>query len=119
MNRNIIELTSKDFSGKIINTPVNPKRGIIMFKADWCGFCKRAKPEFEQSAKLLKGMFTFYIVDADKSPELIKRYDIQGFPTIKFVDNDGKIYKDYSGDRNVQSFLDTICLEASVCKKYK
>ena len=115
---NVIYLNEKSFTGKRIIKNTIPVRGIIMFGTEWCKFCRQTFPEFQKSAKLLKGTYTFYYVDCEKNKDLLKRFNIQGFPTIKFVDKNGNIYKDYSSDRSVKSFLDEICTESSICKKY-
>lgn len=39
---------------------------IIMFGADWCGFCREAKPEFIKAEKLYKGKVIFAYIDTDK-----------------------------------------------------
>jgi thiol-disulfide isomerase/thioredoxin len=92
-------------------TNVNPKKGgesgggevkIYFFFANWCPHCKTAKPEWEQFSKNYNhkeiGNYTILCIQMDctedpPKPEIadmIKKYDIQGYPTIKMV-KDGKV----------------------------
>ena len=64
---------------------------VDMIKADWCGYCKKAKPEFDKvkedhhgkSILGIPGFFNDY--DEKKDSDLIgkdKKYDVDGFPTF-------------------------------------
>ena len=114
-NSKVIELTTKDFVDKKIKN--TKQKGIILFGAPWCGYCVRTAPEFEKASKLMGNNYRFYYIDASKEKEIARRFKITGFPTIKYVDASGVIYKDFSGDRSSKSFLDNICTESSICKK--
>ena len=80
---------------------------FVMFKADWCGHCKRTMPEFEkleseniQGCKITK-------IDSDENPEIIKSSKVQGFPTLRFYPNglnNLSNYHEYNGERNVEGF---------------
>ena len=72
---------------------------IYLFSADWCPHCKTALPEWENFAhnynrKEINGYEISCINinctnDKDvKVIEYIKKYDIQGYPTIKMVKGD-------------------------------
>jgi len=82
------------------------KKTLVIFKANWCGHCQRAMPEFrkveEEGQK--SGKYDVMIVDADSEPELIKNEGVQGFPTIRLYPNglDGKKYMEYNGDRSAE-----------------
>jgi thiol-disulfide isomerase/thioredoxin len=69
---------------------------IYLFSADWCPHCKTALPEWENFAHNYNGKeINGYEIscvninctnDKDvKVIEYIKKYDIQGYPTIKMV----------------------------------
>ena len=57
---------------------------LILFYAPWCGHCKAFSPEYEKAAKALKGIFKIGAIDADKERSIGGKYNIQGFPTVKF-----------------------------------
>lgn len=112
---NIIYLNNDSF----LNNKLKFKqKGLIMFGASWCKYCQITAPEFEKASRLLSQNFKFYYIDCEKYPDIAKKFNVRGFPTIKFVDSTGTIYKDYNNSRDTKSFLDTICLETSICKKY-
>jgi thioredoxin-related protein len=49
-------------------------------------------------------------IEKDEDRSLVKKYGVEGFPTILLLDSDGKKLDTYNGDRNAQSLL-------SYCKK--
>lgn len=76
---------------------------LLIVKAEWCGHCKNAKPEFEKllslgtipvkSGKSLK----VKILDSDQDSDEVKKLQIRGFPTILALVNGEK--HEYPGDR--------------------
>ncbi len=73
---------------------------VILFKADWCGHCKRFKPVWEQLQKQFASKFTFTTYDADKNQDKLEEYKVDGFPTILF--KDGGHVKPYEGSRDFE-----------------
>jgi len=57
---------------------------IILFKASWCSHCKKFLPTWSKLADAFKEIervkFTTY--DYDENPDVIKEWEIDGFPTI-------------------------------------
>ena len=84
---------------------------VVICKADWCGHCKKAAPEFDKLVAaspltLSKGTATVKILDADADKEELSQYKIRGFPTILIL-KDGTT-TEYPGERTydgVVSFL--------------
>jgi len=91
--------------------------GLLICKQDWCGYCVRSLPAFEESAKKLGTAYPIFKLDGDKNKEAIQKLNIQGFPTILFIDRNGKVGKRYEGDRSVGDILSSVCRESLVCKK--
>ena len=101
------ELLEKDFdkSSKIKSKP--GQSGIIVFFATWCGFCSMLVPEFKKLSK--KSGIKTYCVDADKNPKLMQKFQVQGFPSLRFVSKDGKVsMENYYGERDAKSMLEYI-----------
>ena len=63
---------------------------LVMFYAPWCGHCKRAKPQFVSAAAKMKKTGIpgkLAAVDCTKETELSKRFEVRGFPTIRYFKN--------------------------------
>jgi thiol-disulfide isomerase/thioredoxin len=70
---------------------------VYFFFADWCPYCKKAKPEWEAAKSKMDGTsvngtkVVFKEVDCTAKPppketqELMKMYEVEGFPTIVLV----------------------------------
>ena len=90
----------------------NPKSKCILYKADeWCGFCKRLKPEWEKckNDKELTDKIEFveYDVDNDNDKEAFEKVTIKGYPTIHLIGPNGEV-KPYDGERTyaaIRNFL--------------
>ena len=86
------------------------ERMVVICKADWCGHCKKAAPEFQKlvgaSPITLKdgSKVTIKILDADKDKSEIAKYKPRGFPTILIVD--GGNTTEYPGDRTYSGVMD-------------
>lgn len=112
----IFHLTPKDFSGnKLVHDKIKSSKGLILFGTGWCKFCVNFAPVLEKTVKILGNSFPVFYVDCEKYSELSKSLEIQGYPTIMFVNSSGKMYKKYTGDRTVPGLLNTICDETQVC----
>lgn len=83
---------------------------VIICKADWCGHCKNAAPEFQKliaaSPITLKdgSKAVVKILDADKDKSEIGKYKVRGFPTILIAD--GSKVTEYPGQRTASGVID-------------
>ena len=64
---------------------------VIMFYAEWCGYCKKQFSIFYEMENILIG-----IVDIDRNPNLALKYKITSFPTFVIFKNGEEISK-FSG----------------------
>jgi protein disulfide-isomerase A6 len=93
--------TFEGFSGK--------SREVVICKADWCGHCKKAAPEFQKLATASPitlndgSKATVKILDADKDKSEISKYKVKGFPTVLIVD--GGQTTEYPGDRTADGII--------------
>jgi thiol-disulfide isomerase/thioredoxin len=83
---------------------------LIICKADWCGHCKKAAPEFQKllaaSPITLKdgSKVVVKILDADKDKQEMAKFNVKGFPSILIVDKDSTT--EYPGERTQGAIMD-------------
>ena len=86
------------------------EKSIIICKAEWCGHCKEAAPEFKKLVSaspitLADGSkANVKMLDADEDKEELKNYDIKGFPTVLILNNGNS--KEYPGPRTSESIIE-------------
>ncbi|ODV93521.1 hypothetical protein PACTADRAFT_46800 [Pachysolen tannophilus NRRL Y-2460] len=104
VSSNVIEVTDKDFDKVVLKSG---KHSLVEFYADWCGHCKQMAPTYDELAdSFFKTSKDVQIVkiNADKNRKIGDRYDIQGFPTLKFFNKkDVKTPIEYEGGRDLES----------------
>lgn len=85
-------------------------RSVVICKADWCGHCKKAAPEFQKllsaSPITLKdgSKATVKILDADKDKAEVNKYNVKGFPSVLIVD--GGQSTEYPGPRTSDGIIE-------------
>ena len=90
----------------------SPKGELIIAKAEWCGHCKRAMPEFNKLLQLGSipmtsgGSLTVRILDSDKDKQEVAALNVRGFPTI-MAKIDEKTFE-YNGDRKADDIQDFV-----------
>ncbi|XP_046846984.1 protein disulfide-isomerase A4-like isoform X2 [Xenia sp. Carnegie-2017] len=98
-DKNVVTLTKDNFESFINDNEIV----LVEFFAPWCGHCKSLAPEYESAAKVLKENkppVLLGAVDATVESDLASRFDVSGYPTLKFfkkgvaVDYDGPRVKD-------------------------
>jgi thiol-disulfide isomerase/thioredoxin len=88
----------------------NPSTSVVICKADWCGHCKTAAPEFDKllaaSPITLKNgtKATVSILDADKDKAEVSKLGIKGYPTILIMNGGTKT--EYPGPRTHDGVLE-------------
>jgi thioredoxin 1 len=55
---------------------------LIDVHAEWCGPCKMQSPIIKEVAAELGERVKVIKIDADRNPEITRRYDIRGVPTL-------------------------------------
>lgn len=85
-------------------------KSVVICKADWCGHCKKAAPEFQKllaaSPITLKdgSKAVVKILDADKDKAEIGQYKVRGLPTVLVVDAGQTT--EYPGERTASGIID-------------
>jgi len=87
---------------------------LVIVKAEWCGHCKRALPEFEKLVasspmKLKDGSaVTIRMLDEKANKSEVEPLNVRGFPTILLFKDGTRL--EYEGERTyngVMSFLES------------
>ena len=90
------------------------KTGKIIFidvHTSWCGPCKKMAATSFQDPKLAEIYNEKFInlkIDAEKSEdgiEIAKNYRVQGFPTLLYIDGDGRLIKSLSGFQTADKLI--------------
>ena len=109
---------NKEFVDKDNNTYKEAE--VLMFTVDWCPYCKKAKPEWdkikeEYEERSING-YTLYFRTINCTDEnnaeikdLLNKYNIDGYPTIKLLKDGEVISYDAKPDfETLQKFLQTV-----------
>ena len=83
---------------------------LYFFYTDWCGWSKKAMPEWEKLESKLQQNAAFGTtvvkavrVNAEKDQKTAELYEVEGYPTIK-LETSSRLY-DYSGPRTAEGLL--------------
>ena len=80
---------------------------ILFVYADWCGHCQAFKPEWNKFEKICKeGGNTCRAINGDENPDLAKKYNIEGYPTILKCDKNGNKIEEYGGQRSADALVE-------------
>lgn len=55
---------------------------VVVVYANWCGHCKKAKPEFEKAAKAAPGKVVLLDGTTPEGQKYMKEHNVKGFPSI-------------------------------------
>ncbi len=91
---------------------------LMFFYVDWCPHCKTAKPEWDQIKEQYQGReingYTIIITEHNcteesaGNEELLNKYKIEGYPTIKLLKDNQVIEFDAKPSKdNLEQFLNT------------
>jgi len=109
----VVILDNNNFNEVVLDPSKNV---IVTFTAPWCGHCKTLKPHYEKVATTFKpeGDCVIANINADdaKNTHISQKYEVTGFPTIKFFSKDDKKPEDYEGGRteaDIVAYLNEKC----------
>ncbi|XP_018807246.1 probable protein disulfide-isomerase A6 [Juglans regia] len=100
----VVVLTADNFGEVVLD---ETKDVLVEFYAPWCGHCKNLAPTYEMVATAFKFEDDVVIanLDADKYKDLAEKYDVSGFPTLKFFPKSNKAGEEYDGGRDLADFV--------------
>ena len=97
----------------------NKTATLMLFYVDWCPHCKTAKPEWESlksqyDGKSINGYTVNFMEynctnESDEVSQLMDKYNIEGYPTIKLVKDNQVIEYDAKPTKTtMEQFLNTV-----------
>lgn len=96
-------------------TPNSDEVTLALFHAEWCGYCKKFMPTWEETVAQLNNKNTkngkkikCVAVEADKNEAVVKEYNVNGYPTIMVLRNNKKpvTFDDERTTENLASFVE-------------
>ncbi|XP_050223629.1 probable protein disulfide-isomerase A6 [Mercurialis annua] len=86
------------------------RNALVEFYAPWCGHCKKLAPEYESLATSFKKAKSILIgkVDCDAHKSLCSKYDVSGYPAIKWFPKGSLEPKKYEGARTAESLAEFV-----------
>jgi thiol-disulfide isomerase/thioredoxin len=97
----------------------NKTATMMLFYVDWCPHCKTAKPEWESlksdyEGKQINGYTIVFVEhnctnESEEVSQLMDKYNIEGYPTIKLIKDNQVIEYDAKPTRStMEQFLNTV-----------
>jgi thiol-disulfide isomerase/thioredoxin len=86
------------------------KPTFVLFYTNWCGHCKKIKPEFEKLATAHIDNVSIAMIDCEdaSNKSLVEKQKISGYPTIRYYEAGGmnNSFKEYTGSRTYDAFME-------------
>jgi len=114
----VVDLTPENFDSYVDGS----KGAFVEFFAPWCGHCKNLAPAYEQvgdAYSRYKSDVVIAKVDADAHKELGSRFDVHGFPTLKWFPKGSTEPVAYEGGRNAEDLIAFINDKTGLSAKIK
>lgn len=105
----------KNLSHEAISPLTKSNRNLfLVYYGNWCGHCVVSKPIVELTARIAKELGSDFVFAGIESEEVGKLgtqgnpYPIRGFPTFHIYTSGSSQPVEYTGPRNVKSFLQAL-----------
>ena len=99
----VVEVDDSNFEKEVMQSDLPV---LVEFYAPWCGHCKSLTPEWKKAATQLAGIAKIVAYNAEAHREFAGKFQVSGFPTIKFFAPKSETPEDYSGPRNANGIVE-------------
>jgi len=112
-----VDLTDATFEDEVFNSGRN---SFVKFFAPWCGHCKKLKPDWDVLGEEFDGTGSVLVADVDCTVHqaTCSKFDVSGYPTLKFFaggDTKGQAYQGGRDPASLKKFItDTLQVICSV-----
>lgn len=105
----VVVLTEENFEKEV----GQDRAALVEFYAPWCGHCKKLAPEYEKLGATFKKAKSVLIakVDCDDQKSLCSKYDVSGYPTLKWFPKGSLEPKKYEGPRTTEALAEFVNTE--------
>ena len=109
---------TSDLDPAELDTEIKNGKKLVLFYADWCGHCKKLKPEWDETSdkmnvnekKMLK--INCSKQDDEQVNDLMSEYKVKGYPTIILFNNGKPTH--YEGERTAEAFKEALSNDVEV-----
>jgi len=114
----VVDLTPDNFDSVLDGS----KHVFVMFYAPWCGHCKKLAPDWVilgESFAHSKERVVIARVDADEHKALGNKFDVHGYPTLKWFPKGSTKPEDYDGPRDLTDLATFVSAKSGEKSKIK
>ena len=106
-----VAFASGTFDEALARARTEKKILLVDVYTDWCGWCKKLDREVFGDARVAeasRGLVAVRINAEKEGEKVAQRYDVQGYPTVLFVDGSGSVVKRIDGYVDADEMLQTL-----------
>lgn len=94
---------------------------LVEFYAPWCGHCKSLAPEYKIAGEtfLDSDDIKLVAVDATEASQSAGKYDVKGYPTLKFFPKGSTTPEEYGGGRTADTIVSWVNDKIGTRRKVK